>query len=152
MKKNLIVAISPVVLGGLIYLTYRVEKLQMFTWSEKTGTSSIVYFLRTTKILQSIQLPAWVKFSLPDALWAFSFTYAMLLIWQFKITKINAFWVFIAPLTGIASELGQYWGYLPGTYDQVDLLLLLIATFIPFLMGKIFSSKSIPNYEIGHYS
>lgn len=126
----------PIVLGGLIYLTYRTETLLMFGWFNKIGLSEMVSFLRSNEQIQNLTIPDWVKFSLPNALWLFSFTYALLILWDFKINKQSAFWLFIVPTAGLSSEIGQSIGIISGTYDKVDLLLLLIATVLPFSQLK----------------
>jgi hypothetical protein len=144
-NRKITIAISPIIIGGLIYLTYRVDTLKMFTWFDKIGTTSFVNFLRKNDFLQGLHIPNWVKYSLPDALWIFSFTYSMLLLWQFKLTRTNAFWIFIAPTTGLFLEIGQLFGVIPGTFDIMDLLFLIIAMTIPFLNSQFFNLKSINN-------
>jgi hypothetical protein len=132
MKRKIFIGILPVFLGGLIYLTYRVDSLLMFNWFKIIGLTDLVSFLRTDDLLQNLTIPNWVKFSLPDALWLFSFTYIILLLWDFKITRQSIFWIFIAPTVGLFSEIGQLIGIIPGTYDKVDLLLLILSTALPF--------------------
>ena len=132
MRGKIFIGILPVFLGGLIYLTYRVDSLLMFNWFKIIGLNDLVHFLRTDNILQNWTIPNWVKFSLPDALWLFSFTYIIILLWDFKITRQSAFWIFIAPTVGLFSEIGQLIGIIPGTFDKVDLLLLILSTALPF--------------------
>jgi hypothetical protein len=132
MRGKIFIGILPVFLGGLIYLTYRVDSLLMFNWFKIIGLTDLVNFLRTDNILQNLTIPNWVKFSLPDALWLFSFTYIILLLWDFKITRQSAFWIFIAPTVGLFSEIGQLIGIISGTFDKVDLLLLILSTALPF--------------------
>lgn len=132
MRGKIFIGILPVFLGGLIYLTYRVDSLLMFNWFKIIGLNDLVNFLRTDNILQNLTIPNWVKFSLPDALWLFSFTYIIILLWDFKITRQSAFWIFIAPTVGLFSEIGQLIGIIPGTFDKVDLLLLILSTALPF--------------------
>lgn len=132
MIKRTIIGVLPVILGGLIYLTYRTDSLIMFDWFEKIGLSNAINFLRSNQIIQSLKIPNWIKFSLPDALWLFSFTYITMIIWNYKINKQSFFWIFLAPFIGIFSEIGQYIGIIPGTFDKVDLILLLIAAILPF--------------------
>lgn len=132
MKWKIFIGILPIFLGGLIYLTYRVDSLLMFNWFKIIGLTDLVNFLRTDDLLQNLTIPNWVKFSLPDALWLFSFTYIILLLWDFKINKQSVFWIFIAPTVGLFSEIGQLIGIIPGTFDKVDLLLLILSTALPF--------------------
>lgn len=132
MKGKIFIGILPVFFGGLIYLTYRVDSLLMFNWFKIFGLTDLVIFLRTNDTLQNLTIPNWVKFSLPDALWLFSFTYIILLIWDFKITRKSVLWILLTPTVGLFSEIGQQIGIIPGTFDKVDLLLLLLSTALPF--------------------
>lgn len=134
MTRKMITGILPVIVGGLIYLTYRTDSLLMFGWFNNIGLSDTVDFLRSNQHLQNLSIPNWIKFSLPDALWLFSFNYVLLTLWNFNLNRQSAFWLFLAPTIGLFSEIGQLIGVVPGTFDLVDLLLLLIATLIPFLL------------------
>lgn len=148
MLRKITIAIFPITIGGLIYLTFRVDTIKMFTWLDKIGTPSFVNSIRKNEFLQSLHIPNWVKYSLPDALWIFSFTYLLLLIWQFKLTWSNALWFFIAPSAGLFIEIGQLFKIIQGTFDLVDLLFIIIALTIPFLNTQIFNLKLINNEKI----
>lgn len=148
LTNRILTTLIPLIFGGLIYLTYRVETLKMFRWFDNIGATDLIIFLRTNEISQAISLPQWVKFSLPDALWIFSFTYFMLTIWKFKISKSSAFWIFLAPTIGLFSEIGQLIGLIPGTFDLVDLVLLIIAMVIPFSQLVIINFKTIKYEQI----
>jgi hypothetical protein len=132
MKLKIFIGTLPVFLGGLIYLTYRANTLLMFDWFKFIGLTDLIFFLRTDNQLQNLSIPNWITFSLPDALWLFSFTYIILLIWDFKITRQSVLWIFLAPIVGLFSEIGQLVGIIPGTFDKVDLILLLLSTALPF--------------------
>ncbi|MEB2784947.1 hypothetical protein [Algoriphagus persicinus] len=141
MTKKLTLGIMPVILGGLIYVTFRTDTLIMFGWFKALGLSNIVDFLRSNQQIQNLTIPPWVKFSLPDALWLFSFNYVLLTLWNFNVNRQSAFWLFLAPTIGLFSEIGQLNGIVPGTFDIVDLVLLLVATLSPFF--SINNLKSI---------
>lgn len=133
MTKRLLIGILPVFVGGFIYLTYRTTNLLMFVWFEKIGLDELISSLRTNYYLQNLIIPDWVKFSLPDALWLFSFVYVLLTLWNFRINKNSIFWILLAPIIGVFSEFGQLIGIIPGTFDIADLLLLILASILPFL-------------------
>lgn len=141
MTKRILAGTLPVILGGLIYLTYRIDSLLMFAWFEKIGLSDHVDFLRSNEFLQSLTIPNWLKFSLPDALWLFSFIYVLLALWDFQINRQSTFWILLASTIGLFSELGQLIGIVPGTFDIVDLILIIIATILPFF--SVINLKSI---------
>jgi hypothetical protein len=130
--KRTIISLFPLFIGGLIYLIFRVQTLNMFSWFDKIGATNFVNSLRSKEVFNSIEIPNWVKYNLPDALWVFSFTYLMLTIWKFKINKSSVFWIFLAPIIGILSEVGQLLGFVSGTFDGKDLFFLIIAMLLPF--------------------
>lgn len=143
MTRKIIIGTCPVIVGGLIYLTYRTDTLIMFAWLNKIGLTDTIVFLRSNQLLQNLTIPNWIKFSLPDALWLFSFNYVLLTLWNFNVNQQSAFWLFLAPTIGLFSELGQLVNIVPGTFDLVDLVLLLIATLIPFLLVNNLKSIKI---------
>lgn len=67
-------------------------------------------------------LPAWVIFSLPDALYTYALAAFVLLIWR----RANL-WLGVAVSIGILPEIGQGVGLVPGIFDPVDLGLKIIA-------------------------
>ena len=80
-------------------------------------------------------MPNWFIFSLPDALWIYSFSMAMLYIWNGEVNKRSLFWIIIASILGIFGELAQLFG-LVGTFDLMDLLLCVFARSLIFLQVK----------------
>jgi hypothetical protein len=90
------------------------------------------------------QAPDWFVYNLPDALWSFSFTYLVLLVWGFKISKTNCLWIFSVPLICMGYEIGQFFGIIKGTYDNIDLIFIIIAIVLSFypLIFKLFKSNS----------
>ncbi len=143
MTRKIIIGTLPVIVGGLIYLTYRTDTLIMFGWFTKIGLSDIIDFLRSNQHLQNLTIPSWIKFSLPDALWLFSFNYVLLTLWNFNVNRQSAFWLFLAPTIGLFSEMGQLIRVVPGTFDIVDLTFLFIATLIPLLLVNNLKSIKI---------
>lgn len=124
------------------------DTLILFGWIEGVGLSPVASTLRLNGTLQSLAMPSWVKYSLPDALWLFSFTYLTLLIWNFKITKHSAPWIFLAPVLGIGCEICQLFGIIPGTFDMVDLLLLIMASLLPFYKIIILKISLMKNKKL----
>ena len=123
--------VLPLLTGGLIYILFRADSLLMFRWFDKLGASDLINFCRQHTFGQ-FSLPTWFIYSLPDALWIFSFTSLMLSIWQDKFSVQSLFWILIAPTIGLLSEIGQAFHFVRGTYDLSDLTLILIASALPF--------------------
>jgi len=122
----------PLLVGGLIYILWRTDSLLMFHWFDSIGIDNTIKVARGFTGI--FNLPQWIIFSLPDALWVFAFTNMMIIIWNHEISRQSFFWIISAPFIGIFSEIGQALGFVPGTYDSVDLLFILIASALPFII------------------
>lgn len=123
--------ILPLLTGGLIYILFRADSLIMFSWFDKLGVGDLIQSFRHHTVGQ-FSLPSWFAYSLPDALWIFSFTSLMIAIWRGKFSIQSIFWIFIAPTIGLFSEIGQAFHFVRGTFDIMDLSLILIASTLPF--------------------
>jgi len=124
--------ILTLLIGGLIYIFFRTEKLIMLKWIENYNTS--ILNIRTLTSAYYNKLPDWFLFSLPDGLWLFSYTSLVLLIWKNKINRENFFWIAIIPIFIILSEFGQLLNIVPGTFDLVDILLYSLGAILPILI------------------
>jgi len=133
MKRQLLFGhILTLLIGGLIYIFFRTEKLIMFDWIEDYNIS--ILNIRTLTSEYYDKLPNWFLFSLPDGLWLFSYTSLILLIWRNKIDRENFIWIVIIPILIILSELGQLLNIVPGTFDLVDILLYSLGVILPILI------------------
>ena len=132
----------PLSIGGLIYILFRTDSLLMFRWLDMLGATAFIQSCRKYMI-DRLNLPDWIIFSLPDALWVFSFTSLMLIIWHGKFSYNSIFWLLLAPIIGLFSELGQLVGIIPGTFDIIDLLLILLSAILPF--GRLMTKQKICN-------
>lgn len=125
--------IGPVTLGGIIYIMSRTEHLRMFHWAQIIGLKPFIDAIREYAIPFSVQLPSWVIFNLPDALWVYGLTALMILIWANKAGWIRWFFLLIGPTLGIGGELCQAFSWAPGTFDRIDFLLVSAASVVPFI-------------------
>ena len=82
----------------------------------------------------------WVRYNLPDGLWMFAFTWTILWIWGFKRNSSLYFYYLLSLGIGIAIELLQKNNTLPGTYDFLDLIFILIGGLVPIVVLS-FKSK-----------
>jgi len=82
----------------------------------------------------SNQFPKWVLYSLPDGIWVYSLTSFMFINWYLELDKSKYFWLLIGPVLGLSLEFGQLAHIVPGTYDNMDLIICLFASAIPFLI------------------
>jgi hypothetical protein len=79
---------------------------------------------------------------LPDGLWAFSFTSAILMIWG---GKINRFWITAILFIFPAFELLQLTQIINGVADFKDVICYYLFAALAFFIYK--QTFKIPNYE-----
>lgn len=122
-------------IGGLIYLGWRSGNLVMFQIFEKSGMSNLLTSIRNVGTEYS--LFEWVKYSMPDGLWLFSYMFLIDTIWQNH--RYTSYYVFLwsLPAISIMSELLQYVAIVPGTFDIVDLACYILAIVIFMILKFI---------------
>jgi hypothetical protein len=102
--------IFPIILGGIIYIGDRFDLL-----------------------------PNNISNYLPDGLWAYSFTSAIIAIWD---RKINYFWLSILAFCFISFELMQYFKLLKGTGDIKDVFIYLLFGFFSIIINNLIKNNS----------
>lgn len=131
-KKYLIIhSLIPLVIGSLIYILFRSDKLIYVKFLKMISCYDIFIWIRNYSYSYNIFLPNILLYSLPNSLWVYSFTSIMLFIWfDAKVLKIYKLWILVPIFLNIGTEFGQYFKYLPGTFDYSDIILSLAAFFI----------------------
>ncbi len=126
--------IIPILFGGLIYVFWRPSSLVMFSWFEFLRIHKAIDVLRGNLNFVMDVLPDWVLFSLPNAIWVYSLTYMMLLIWYKEKSKAKYLFIALGPVLGIGIEFAQLFGIIPGVFCFVDLILCIFATVMSFFV------------------
>lgn len=134
--KRLLLCISPLFLGGLLYVCFRTENLIMFSWFDYIGIDRQIDYIRQVSSDYGSYFDNWIKFSLPDALWLFSMLTMVILIWDFTIGPQSVIWIILVMSLGLISEIGQFFSLVPGTFDLIDLSLIFLAICLPFIIFK----------------
>lgn len=129
-KIEITLAIGLFLTGVSIYLLWRDEHILIHRLMAWSGADSFIFPLRNG--VKDIPLPEWVRFALPDGLWAMSY---ILLI--DACVKRGYLLTAVIPALGILSELMQLAGWLPGTFDTADLL----AYSLPYLIYVLIINK-----------
>ena len=128
----------PLIIGTLIYLLFRSTDLIVFEWLESLGLIDIVLCFRQLIKIYNIELPNWVVYSLPDGLWVMSITFFMSFIWRGFNSPESIFFVLSGFLLSSGMELLQYFKYLKGTFDYVDLIICSICSMLTILYEFIY--------------
>lgn len=104
-------------IGGLIYIGFRIDTLLMFRWFRYLNISNWVDIYRN--IVANIFLPEFFVYSLPNGLWAFSF---IMFVSIMTTGKIKNFLIIFCILITIGFEIFQNFEIVPGTFCLVDFL------------------------------
>ena len=122
-------------IGSYLYLKFRSETLLMFKWVENLGLDFIVSSIRHSFEGLNLYLMNYFVFSAPYGLWVISFCCFIGAIWH-KDSSVSAIiWRLFVPVIAISSEILQFVGFLPGTYDINDLLVLFVSTIIGLIIS-----------------
>jgi hypothetical protein len=116
---NVAASILLLAVGSLIYALWRSHSLLMFRWFDAVGIGPLID--RSRGYVHFIHVADWIRYSLPDALWASSGVFLFSAIWTGSRSPVRHFWICIAPCLAIGGELAQAVHLIPGTFDLVDL-------------------------------
>ncbi len=117
-------------MGGLFYVLFRSTELRMFNWFSYLGLENLIYFLREVFYHFNHYLPFWALYSLSDGLWVYSFTSALLIIWEGRLT----IWLSLPLMSGPFAEIAQLVKIFPGTFDILDLILTITGYTASFIL------------------
>lgn len=129
--------ITPLFIGGVFYILFRSNTLNMFNWFEILGIDQIIKDLRGSFLSLKPIIPEWIIYSLPNGLWVYSFTSGILIIWG----KLLTFWLIVPLLTGVLVEFAQLFHFFPGTYDIIDFSIGILAFTGSVLIFNLKSNK-----------
>ena len=130
--------ILPMFIGGLIYLLFRVDTLLMFQWVDALGLAGPLAAARASVAGFGAALPPWFLFSLPDGLWLYAFGAQMVILHRESVLPVRVFWICLAPLLALVGEAGQAFGWIPGTFDVVDVLFFSMVS-----LGVVLLERSV---------
>jgi hypothetical protein len=133
---EIIIALSALIIGGMIYIIYRTDTLLMFSWFNKLHLNDIVCALREN--YGNSETFDFIKFNSPAALWLFSYMLLIDAIWfKFGQCAIYLFFISILPCIAISSEILQYFALVPGTFDIKDLIAYIVSIFTYLIIKLI---------------
>ena len=118
------------IIGSYLYLKFRSETLLIFKWAKNLGLDYIVNSIRGSFESLNSDRMKYIIFSAPYGFWVISFCCFIGAIWH-KDSSLSAIILrLIVPVIAVSSELLQFVGFLPGTFDINDLLVLIVSTNI----------------------
>lgn len=121
--------------GGAIYVSYRVKTLNMFGWFNFLGLDHYVDYLRSN--IGTYKISNFVKYSLPDGLWLFSYFLVIKAIYNTEMSKAAIISYTALPLVAIGSEILQIFNLVPGVFDIYDLICYICSILIFFYLNTL---------------
>ncbi|PYF05612.1 hypothetical protein [Ureibacillus chungkukjangi] len=139
----------PIILGGLIYTLFRVDTLLIFKVYKLFQIDSIIHQIRAISV--NLDIPSFVKYSLPDGLWVYAFTYFLVSMWRFDEDsgKVKYLIMGIPLLLGGGAEILQLFIHQMGTFDVQDLLISLLAFAAAYIAAKPLKARIEGEIEYG---
>jgi len=132
---QLLAAFLLLLVGGLLYVTFRSDKLLMFRVIDAIGLGDATASYRSSV---NLMLPSWIVYCLPDALWSASYILLTDLVMRNHSVMTKLATASIIPLVGVVSELLQMAGLMPGTFDFGDIVAYAAPYIIYVLTIKFF--------------
>ena len=116
---RIILSFALLSVGCIIYILFRQDSLLMFTCFDKLQIMGLIQHIRNTGTEYSVF--DWVKNSLPDGLWLFSYMFLIDAIWDREKVFLYYFFLYLLPIIAIVSEILQAFDIVSGVYDTLDL-------------------------------
>lgn len=130
-RYEVLLGIIFLVCGCAIYLLFRSKSLNIYQWCVALGLSNSIDILRN--YIHDWNVSEFVKFCLPDGLYCAAYILVIDAIWHKDNGIVKNIIISLVPFVTISSELLQYYGFVKGTFDIMD----LFCYFIPYLVYLI---------------
>jgi len=134
LKKVILHIALPIFVGSMIYILFREKELLMFNWFNYLKLNFIIDFLRNNFYEYRIYIPKSILFSLPDALWVYSFTMFLSIYYKNRIILSAIF------VGSIITEILQLW-FVIGTFDIYDVIYMFTLYLIAMYFIKKFEEE-----------
>ena len=134
MKKVILHIALPIFVGSMIYILFREKELLMFNWFNYLKLNFIIDFWRNNFYEYRIYIPKSILFSLPDALWVYSFTMFLSIYYKNRIILSAIF------VGSIITEILQLW-FVIGTFDIYDVIYMFTLYLIAMYFIKKFEEE-----------
>ena len=115
-----------------IYVSNRSTDMVIYDWLSIDVNNQLFCFFRNIEI----ELPDWVLYNLPDALWLLSFLFMNEAVWG----KDNRKFIFVAVVSifALSIEILQMFTLFPGTGDILDIISYVIVLIIYLINNFLF--------------
>lgn len=126
--------VLPVLIGAGIYSLWRSKTLLVFSWYQWAGLYTWLSTLRAHVAGMKHFIPSALLYSLPDALWVYSFTALLQYLWfEHPRCYERTCWTFLPAFLAVGAEIGQFFKIVPGTFDPLDILAYIAAWIVALI-------------------
>jgi len=136
----IILATTSLFSGGLIYLFLRPSNQLFYQWFGFSEMESWHFLVKDKLLFLNHFLPDWLIYSLPNGLWAFSYTLLIVTIWKGSKSAAKYFWLASIPILILGYELLQLTGFHSGTFCLQDILLGMSGILLGIITGFKFKT------------
>ncbi len=126
-------ATACLLLGSAFYIFFRPKTLLMFHWADSLGVKNSIRIMRALTDGFYGYLPSWTIYSLPFALYVLSYLFFIKAIWWKSEALACHAWFWSIPIIAIASEFAQVLHIIPGHFDFIDIVTIVIVSIIGFI-------------------
>ncbi|MCK5861382.1 MAG: hypothetical protein KAH38_02785 [Candidatus Hydrogenedentes bacterium] len=120
-------------MGSAFYVLFRPTSLLMFHWADMMGMNASIATMRIWVDGFDKYLSDWIVYSLPFALWVSSYLFFIKGIWWNSTSLVRHVWFWCIPVIAIVAELAQNISIMPGHFDKVDLITIILGTIFGFV-------------------
>ncbi len=134
-KIYLATSIISLLIGGIIYLLFRSTDLYMFKWLDSINLLSNLQSYRLIVTDFEKIIPKIVIYSIPNGLWLFSGILIIKVIWWEEIIYQRIYIIFFC-IISFLSKILQLFNIVPGVFDILDLIILVIFSFLEKIINS----------------
>ncbi len=124
--------------GGFIYILFRPTEPLFFDWIKAAGLDNWLFAIRHDSLKWADYLPKWLLYSLPSALWAFSYSLLLTVIWWPSKSGFKYFWLLSIFLLVVGWEILQLIALIPGTCSFGDIVAGIAGAAVGMQIGIFF--------------
>lgn len=138
---DILLASACLLAGSVLYILFRPTTLLMFHWADSLALMESIATIRIHVHSSNGYLADWTIYSLPFALWVLSYLLFVNGVWGNSTSywRIAYFWS--VPIMALFAEIAQGLSVIPGHFDPVDLVTIIVATILGFVVTGINQTK-----------
>ena len=118
--------------GGLIYLVFRTRTLVMFHFIPNDLIMKVNHLYEYS--CANFQIPNFMIYNLPTALWTISYILLMRLIIENNVRLHRFLWIYSLPILLCLTEILQLFSFISGTFDILDICCYIVPMIISLLI------------------